>query len=62
LKARRIAMLMLTLMYLAIISGIVWVLGFLVFHATWAGLHVLLVLALVSGVAALIMRVTRRVA
>ena len=55
-------MLMLTLMYLAIISGIVWVLGFLVFHATWAGLHVLLVLALVSGVAALIMRMVRRVA
>ena len=55
-------MLMLTLMYIAIISGIAWVFGFLVFHATWVGLHVLLVLALVSGVAALIMRMARRVA
>jgi len=60
--ARRIAMLMLTLMYIAIISGIAWFFGFLVFHTTWAGLHVLLVLALVSGVAALIMRMVRRVA
>ena len=55
-------MLMLTLMYIAIISGIAWFFGFLVFHTTWAGLHVLLVLALVSGVAALIMRMVRRVA
>jgi hypothetical protein len=35
---------------LAIILGIAWVLGFTVYHVASAGIHVLIVLAIVSAV------------
>jgi predicted membrane-bound mannosyltransferase len=53
-------MLMLTLMYLAIVSGIAWIVGSVVFHVAWAGMHLLLPVAIVCGVASLVMRIGRR--
>ena len=47
---------MFVLALLTVISGIAWVLGFLVFHVASASIHVLLLLAVVCGVAALVTR------
>jgi len=47
---------MLALIVLAIVSGIAWILGFVVYHAASAAIHLLLLLAVVCGVSALVMR------
>jgi len=47
---------MFVLTLLAVIAGIAWVLGFLVYHVASASIHLLLLLAVVSGVSTLVMR------
>jgi hypothetical protein len=47
---------MVVLLLVAIISGIAWLLGFLVFHVASASIHLLLLLAVACGVLALVMR------
>ena len=47
---------MLVLTVLAIISGIAWILGFLVYHVASASIHLLLLLAVFCGAWALVMR------
>ena len=41
---------------LAIISGIAWILGFLVYHVASASIHLLLLLSVACGALALVMR------
>ena len=52
------------LLLLAFVSGIAWVLGFLVFHIAAASIHLLALLAVACGASALVMRMrhNRRVA
>jgi hypothetical protein len=53
-------MLMLTLMYIAIASGLAWILGSLIFHVAWTGMHFFLWVAIVLGAVALVMRLVHR--
>ena len=48
-----------TLTLLAIISGIAWVFGFLVYHVASASIHLLLFLGVACGALALVMRMRR---
>ena len=48
------------LILLAIICGIAWILGFLVFHVASASIHLLLLLAVACGVLSLVMRMRHR--
>jgi hypothetical protein len=48
------------LLLLAVILGIAWILGFTVYHVASAGIHLLLLLAIVSAVVHFV-RGTRRV-
>jgi hypothetical protein len=49
-------MLILTLMFIAIASGLAWIFASLIFHVAWAGLHFFLPIALICGVVSLVMR------
>ena len=48
------------LTFLAVISGIAWIWGFLVYHVASASIHILLFLAVVCGVLSLVMRARHR--
>jgi hypothetical protein len=48
------------LLLLAVILGIVWLMGFTVYHVASAGIHLVLILAIVSAVVHFV-RGTRRV-
>ncbi|HET6284768.1 MAG TPA: lmo0937 family membrane protein [Polyangia bacterium] len=48
------------LLLLAVILGIAWIFGFTVYHVASAGIHLLLLLAIVSAVVHFVRR-TRRV-